>query len=98
MMVPHHQAAIEMARIAQEQAEHAEIQLMADRIMEDQENEVEQLQAWRQAWFGSNSTPPISEMPMLPGMTQMEQGAMTMDLTEAVEMLRTTSDPLSDGH
>jgi len=93
MMVPHHQAAVEMARIAQEQAEHPEIQQMADRIIEDQEIEVEQLQTWRQAWFGSSSTPLMSEMPMLPGMTQMEHGAMTMDMTEDVEMLRTTPAP-----
>jgi uncharacterized protein (DUF305 family) len=40
MMVPHHQGAVEMARIAQQRAEHPEIA---------------QMKAWRQDWYGAPS-------------------------------------------
>lgn len=92
MMVPHHQAAIEMALIAQEKAEHPELKQMAAQIIEDQEKEVEQLKTWRQEWYGNDNTPSMSEMPILPGMTEMAHGSMTMDMTQDVEKLRTTSE------
>ena len=92
MMVPHHQAAIEMALIAQEKAEHPELKQMAAQIIEDQEKEVEQLKTWRQEWYGSDNTPSMSEMPILPGMTEMAHGSMTMDMTQDVEKLRMTSE------
>ena len=92
MMVPHHQAAIEMALLAQEKAEHPELKQMAAQIIADQKNEIEQLKTWRQEWYGSDSTPPMSEMPMLPGMKEMAHGSLTMDMTMDVEKLRLTSE------
>src|SRR5262245_7074093 len=53
MMVPHHQGAVEMALTAQERAEHPEILEMADAIIAAQTDEIDQMQAWRLAWFGS---------------------------------------------
>lgn len=44
-MVPHHQSAIDMARLAQEQAEHAELGELADAIVETQQAEIEELEA-----------------------------------------------------
>lgn len=93
MMVPHHEAAVEMAVLAQEKAEHPELKQMAAQIIADQEKEIAQLKTWRQEWYGSDSTPPMSAMPMLPGMTEMAHGSMTMDMTEDMEKLRTTSEP-----
>lgn len=52
-MIPHHQSAVEMARQAQQQAEHAEIRELANQIIEDQEREIEQMQQWLQQWNGS---------------------------------------------
>jgi uncharacterized protein (DUF305 family) len=92
MMVPHHQAAIEMALVALEKAEHPEIKQMAAQIIADQEKEIEQLKTWRQEWYGSDVTPPMSEMPMLPGMEDMDHGSMTMDMTMDIEKLRMTSE------
>lgn len=42
-MVPHHESAIEMARIAQEQAEHPEIKQLANAIVSTQSEEIETL-------------------------------------------------------
>jgi uncharacterized protein (DUF305 family) len=50
-MIGHHDGAIEMAREAQTKAEHEEIRQLAAAIIQAQEAEVEQLQAWQRAWF-----------------------------------------------
>lgn len=51
-MISHHQGAIEMAKAAQTQAEHAEIKQLAEAIITAQEAEIEQMQTWNQQWFG----------------------------------------------
>jgi uncharacterized protein (DUF305 family) len=100
MMVPHHEGALEMARIAEERAERPEIRAMAADILRTQAAEIAQMKAWRQAWFGSDLTPPMSEMPMVEGM-QMRPGqghahageggpAPTMNMAADVEALRAT--------
>lgn len=50
-MIEHHQGAVEMAEIAIAQAEHEEIRLFAEGIIAAQDEEIEQMQAWRAAWF-----------------------------------------------
>ena len=89
MMVPHHESAVAMAEIALERAEHPEIKQLAGEIVAAQESEIEQLRAWRADWFGSDQTPGMEAMPMLPGM-EMEGHDMggTMDMTADVEALR----------
>ena len=51
-MISHHQGAINMATMAQTQAEHAEIQQMAAAIISAQQAEIEQMQMWLIEWFG----------------------------------------------
>jgi uncharacterized protein (DUF305 family) len=93
MMVPHHEGAVEMARIARERAEHPEIRQMADEIIGAQEDEITQLHDWREQWYGSRETPPLSEMPMLSGMPGMEDMPGTMDMAHEVERLRAAAEP-----
>jgi uncharacterized protein (DUF305 family) len=52
-MMSHHTGAIAMAREAQTKAEHPEIKQLAAEIIKAQEAEVQQLQEWQQAWFGT---------------------------------------------
>lgn len=94
MMVPHHQAAVEMAKLAQDRAEHAELMTLADGIVSAQEREIGQLKAWRLEWFGSGDTPPMNAMPIMPGveMPGMGHGMQTMDMTTDIDELR-TADP-----
>ncbi len=94
MMVPHHLSAVEMAKIAADRGEHPEIKALAAEIIAAQETEIAQMREWRKDWFGSDQTPPMDAMPMLPGMEMaghsmggMEMGG-TMDMTTDVEMLR----------
>lgn len=45
MMVPHHQGAIDMAELALENSDRAEVRDLAEKIIEEQTAEIEQLQA-----------------------------------------------------
>ena len=92
MMVPHHQGAVEMAKIAQQRAEHPEIAQMAETIVTAQEGEIGRMKAWRLAWFGSDETPPMERMPMVPGMGG-HGGHGTMDMAADVEALRHAPEP-----
>jgi uncharacterized protein (DUF305 family) len=42
-MIPHHEGAIEMARLAQERAQHGEIKELDDDFIDAQEREIETL-------------------------------------------------------
>ena len=50
-MISHHQGAIDMAKMAQQMAEHQEIKDLTDAIITAQQAEIEQMQQWEQAWF-----------------------------------------------
>lgn len=96
MMVPHHESAIAMAQLARDRAKHDELVSLADAIIAAQTREIGELKAWRLAWFGSDETPPMDAMPIMPGVDMPGMGhgmdGETMDMTADVEMLR-TADP-----
>lgn len=93
MMVPHHQSAIEMAKLAQTRAERPELKTLAGNIIADQNKEIEQMKQWRKAWFGSDQTPAIEQMPLLPGLSMGNMQGMnsngTMNMTTAINDLKT---------
>src|SRR5438128_330318 len=68
MMVPHHEGALGMARIAQERAERPEVRQLADDILHSQDAEISRMRQWRREWFGSDTTPPMNKMTLLGGM------------------------------
>jgi uncharacterized protein (DUF305 family)/Spy/CpxP family protein refolding chaperone len=51
-MISHHQGAIDMAKMAQQMAEHEEIKTLADAIIVAQQAEIEQMQSWLKEWYG----------------------------------------------
>lgn len=53
MMIPHHEGAVQMAMDAQQKAQHPEIKQLAQKIIDAQQKEIKQLQAWRKQWYGS---------------------------------------------
>jgi uncharacterized protein (DUF305 family) len=50
-MIPHHQSAIEMAKVAFEQSENPRIKGLAEDIVSAQQAEIEQMERWRQQWY-----------------------------------------------
>ena len=50
-MIPHHQSAIYMARVASENSEVPAIKELAENIVGAQEREIEQMTRWRQQWY-----------------------------------------------
>lgn len=105
MMVPHHEGALEMAKIAEMRAARPEIQAMARDILATQAAEIDQMKRWRAAWYGSADTPPMARMPMVEGMTMRSGGghgghagtpsnpAQTMDMAADVAALRSAGEP-----
>ena len=50
-MIPHHQSAISMARIASEKGDILEIKELAENIVSAQQREIEQMKHWREEWY-----------------------------------------------
>ncbi|MCY7417303.1 MAG: DUF305 domain-containing protein [Chloroflexi bacterium] len=50
-MIPHHESAIAAAEIALEQSARPEIIAVAQAIVDSQQAEIDQMAAWRAAWY-----------------------------------------------
>jgi uncharacterized protein (DUF305 family) len=65
MMVPHHQGAIRMARVVLGKTDDAEVERLANAIIQAQSREIGQMNDWRTDWYGSPSpaggVPPANE-------------------------------------
>lgn len=61
-MIPHHEGAIEMAKVALERSKSPEIIALANAIVQAQQKEIEDMRAWYLAWYGT--TPPSGGMGM----------------------------------
>ena len=54
-MVAHHQGAIRQARIVLAESDDAELRQLASEIVSAQSREIEQMNGWRERWYGSES-------------------------------------------
>jgi uncharacterized protein (DUF305 family) len=50
-MIPHHQSAIEMAQVANQESDNPEIKTLAEDIVEAQTREITQMEGWRKDWY-----------------------------------------------
>lgn len=62
-MIPHHEGAIAMAKIALERSKRPEMISLGNGIIEAQQKEINDMTAWYQSWFGS--VPPAGGMGMM---------------------------------
>lgn len=53
-MIPHHEDAITMAKLAQTKAQTPEVRQLAEDIITSQGKEIEQMRTWYREWFGEN--------------------------------------------
>lgn len=71
-MVPHHQGAIQMARVELAEGEDPEVLELAQSIIDAQSEEIEQMNQWREQWYGAPSpaggVPPMTDSESMPGM------------------------------
>ena len=49
-MIEHHQAAVDMSRLSEQNAKHDEIKQLSREIIAAQEKEIAQMRAWQQQW------------------------------------------------
>jgi uncharacterized protein (DUF305 family) len=50
-MIPHHQSAIEMAKVTNRESENPRIKELAENIVSAQKGEIEQMRRWRERWY-----------------------------------------------
>jgi len=62
-MIPHHEGAVEMAKVALERSKRPEILSLAQGIIEAQTREINDMTSWYRSWFGS--APPAGGMGMM---------------------------------
>jgi uncharacterized protein (DUF305 family) len=93
MMVGHHQASLEMARIATERAQHPELKQIADAIIAQQPAEIDDMQQWRADWFGSPSTPPLDRVPTLDVSVTANNQPITANLATQIDALKSAPEP-----
>jgi uncharacterized protein (DUF305 family) len=57
MMIPHHEGAVTMSRRLLAEGEHPRLRRMAEQIITDQNNEIEQMRQWREQWYAEQQPP-----------------------------------------
>jgi uncharacterized protein (DUF305 family) len=73
-MIVHHQGAVKMAQMVLGKTQRAELKAFAQKVIDDQTKEIDQLKQWRGQWYAGK--PPAINMTM-PGM--MNQGMKIMN-------------------
>lgn len=53
-MIPHHESAISMSKLALQRATHQELKDLAQNIINSQSKEIDQMKAWYKEWFGKD--------------------------------------------
>ena len=73
-MIPHHESAIAMAKLAQQKATHAEVKTLADNIITSQTSEINTMKQWYKDWYGTD-VPTVTTSRMWGGMTMNSQAS-----------------------
>ena len=88
-MIPHHDGAVAMAKLALEKSKRTEIKTLATAIIEGQTKEIQNMRVWYKDWFGKD-VPKVSAGMMGGGM--MSQSGMHMGGQEDMTILENATD------
>ncbi len=86
-MSAHHRSAIEMAKLAEAKAQHAELKAFAKKIVDDQEKEIAQMKSWRDGWFAGKSQALNLELPGMHSMKGMDLGGLNAATGAAFDLM-----------
>ena len=94
-MIPHHQDAVEMAKLALEKSKKTEVKKLANDIIKSQTAEIESMKKWYKEWFGTDvPSKPTTKSPMGNDMGMMGQGMKMMDMSMDHNMMGGSLDDL----
>ncbi|BAU15825.1 hypothetical protein LEP3755_63900 (plasmid) [Leptolyngbya sp. NIES-3755] len=79
MMVPHHQSANEMARIELQKGKNPEVKKLAQKIIDEQTREIQQMQTYYKQWYGT-------ELPTMKTSGNMGNMQMSSQMGESMMM------------
>jgi uncharacterized protein (DUF305 family) len=88
-MIPHHDGAVAMAKLALEKSKRTEIKTLATAIIEGQTKEIQDMEVWYKEWFGKD-VPQVSTGMMGGGM--MSSSGMHMGGQEDMTVLENAKD------
>ncbi|MEW6611580.1 DUF305 domain-containing protein [Thermithiobacillus tepidarius DSM 3134] len=75
-MIQHHRGAIEMARLAEQKAQHDELKTFARKTQKDQQQDIEEMQRYRERWYGGKPDAVNAALPGMRGTLGMEMGPL----------------------
>jgi uncharacterized protein (DUF305 family) len=76
-MTHHHQGAIMMAQMVLKKSQNEELKKFAQKIIDDQQKEINQMKEWRDKWFSGKPPAKNMEMPGMKDSMKMMSGDMT---------------------
>lgn len=85
-MIPHHEDAITMAKLAQAKAKRAEVKQLAENIIDSQGKEINQMKDWYREWYGKD-VPQGDQVMGMHGM-QQKQGMHMGMMGDETDMTR----------
>ncbi len=71
-MIPHHQEAIDTAKVILEKSENADLKALAQDIVDAQTSEIAQMESWGKEWFGSDFKASDDYEAMMPDLSKLE--------------------------
>lgn len=77
MMIPHHQSIIALAQVATSELSDSRLVELAERTIDTQAEEIDELMAFRDAWYPDAE--PVSMDMMMMAMPSMEESSMSME-------------------
>lgn len=76
-MTAHHQGAVEMAKMVDGRTQRTELKAFAQKIIADQNKEIEQMNQWREKWFKGAPRAMNMEMPGMADSMKMDMSKLT---------------------
>jgi uncharacterized protein (DUF305 family) len=73
-MTHHHQGAVDMAKMALQKSQNAELKTFAQKIIDDQNKEIAQMKDWREKWYAGKPMAMNMEMPGMMDSMKMMMG------------------------